>query len=199
MKKSDGSFTRWWIKATVRLHLALVCTSVHRDVQTRQCHLNKGPHTHASDKFTVRHLWRSEGRGRVGKWNMILLVRDEQTSGFLEPYFWLVRDRRVPLLSPNFDSSGTNRGGFLSPTFDSSGTNRRVRLLSPTFRHLVGLLGRVGGEASLPQCLYLHRTAQHRKTRTNMNATILHIMLDSNTRSQNPISPRLRTPYAVRP
>jgi hypothetical protein len=108
-------------------------------------------------------------------------------------------NRRVPLLSPIFDSSGTNRGGFLSPTFDLSGTNRRVRLLSPTFRHLVGLLGRVGGEASLPQCLYLHRTAQHRKTRTNMHATILHIMLDSNTRSQNPISPRLRTPYAVRP
>jgi hypothetical protein len=35
------------------------------------------------------------------------------------------------------------------------------------FRHLVGLLGRV---ISPSQGFYLHRTAQHRKTRTNIHA-----------------------------
>jgi hypothetical protein len=35
------------------------------------------------------------------------------------------------------------------------------------FRHMVGLLGRV---TSPSQGLYLHRTAQHRKTRTNIHA-----------------------------
>jgi hypothetical protein len=34
------------------------------------------------------------------------------------------------------------------------------------FRHMVGLLGRV---ISPSQGLYLHRTAQHRKTRTNIH------------------------------
>jgi hypothetical protein len=35
------------------------------------------------------------------------------------------------------------------------------------FRHMVGLLGRV---ISPSQDLYLHRTTQHRKTRTNIHA-----------------------------
>jgi hypothetical protein len=35
------------------------------------------------------------------------------------------------------------------------------------FRHMVGLLGRV---VSPSQGLYLHRTTQHRKTRTNIHA-----------------------------
>jgi hypothetical protein len=35
------------------------------------------------------------------------------------------------------------------------------------FQHMVGLLGRV---ISLSQGLYLHRTTQHRKTRTNIYA-----------------------------
>jgi hypothetical protein len=35
------------------------------------------------------------------------------------------------------------------------------------FRHMVGLLGRV---ISPLQVLYLHRTTQHRKTRTNIHA-----------------------------
>jgi hypothetical protein len=36
----------------------------------------------------------------------------------------------------------------------------------PIFGHLVGLLGR---GISPSQCLYLHRTAQHRKTRTHIH------------------------------
>jgi hypothetical protein len=44
------------------------------------------------------------------------------------------------------------------------------------FRHMVGLLGRV---ISPSQGLYLHRTTQHRKTRTNIHAL-------SGIRSHNP-------------
>jgi hypothetical protein len=41
------------------------------------------------------------------------------------------------------------------------------RRLLELFRHMVGLLGRV---ISPSQGLYLHRTTQHRKTRTNIHA-----------------------------
>jgi hypothetical protein len=41
------------------------------------------------------------------------------------------------------------------------------RRLLELFRHIVGLLGRV---ISPSQGLYLHRTTQHRKTRTNIRA-----------------------------
>jgi hypothetical protein len=53
------------------------------------------------------------------------------------------------------------------------------------FRHMVGLLGRVINPS---QGLYLHRTTQHRKTRTNI------LERDSNPRSQQPTGqdPRLR-------
>jgi hypothetical protein len=55
------------------------------------------------------------------------------------------------------------------------------------FRHMVGLLGRVINPS---QGLYLHRTTQHRKTRTDIHA----LSGDSNPRSQQPTGqdPRLR-------
>jgi hypothetical protein len=48
-----------------------------------------------------------------------------------------------------------------SPSLDSG--RLRYRRFLELFRHMVGLLGRV---ISPSQGLYLHRTAQHRKTRT---------------------------------
>jgi hypothetical protein len=54
---------------------------------------------------------------------------------------------------------------LLSPAF---GTSPPLIFWFPNlFRHMVGLLGRV---ISSLQGLYLHRTTQHRKTRTNIHA-----------------------------
>jgi hypothetical protein len=51
------------------------------------------------------------------------------------------------------------------------------------FRHMVGLLGRV---ISPSQGLYLHRTTQHRKTRTNIHAL-------SGIRTHNPSNQPVKT------
>jgi hypothetical protein len=52
------------------------------------------------------------------------------------------------------------------------------------FRHMVGLLGRV---ISPSQGHYLHRTTQHRKTRTNIHAL-------SGIRTHDPSNQRAKTP-----
>jgi hypothetical protein len=58
------------------------------------------------------------------------------------------------------------------------------------FRHMVGLLGRV---ISPSQGLYLHRTTQHRKTRTNIHAL-------SGIRTRDPVYERSRpAPHTARP
>jgi hypothetical protein len=51
------------------------------------------------------------------------------------------------------------------------------------FRHMIGLLGRV---ISPSQGLYLHRTTQHRKTRTNIHAL-------SGIRTHDPSNQQVKT------
>jgi hypothetical protein len=63
----------------------------------------------------------------------------------------------------------TNNQPFSSVALQSLKDLGRVtyRRFLELFRHMVGLLGRV---ISPSQGLYLHRTTQHRKTRTNIHA-----------------------------
>jgi hypothetical protein len=63
----------------------------------------------------------------------------------------------------------TNKKDFFSVALQSFLDPDRLtyRRFLELFRHMVGLLGRV---ISPSQGLYLHRTTQHRKTRTNIHA-----------------------------
>lgn len=59
MKQSDGLIYTVMNKSTTELYFFLT-SSLHSSIQTRQFRVNKGPLTHTSYKFTIRHVQRTK-------------------------------------------------------------------------------------------------------------------------------------------
>jgi hypothetical protein len=104
LKHTDGSFTQWWIKTTGETYLPFL---LHPDVLTRQCHVNKDPHTLESYGFTIRYLLTNKKtteetiNDKTKDCSFVSLdfwlVLEEQTSGFFEP--WLSKSHLCVRLS----------------------------------------------------------------------------------------------------
>jgi hypothetical protein len=82
----DRSLTHWWI-----------ISFIPPDIQKRQCCVNKCPHTLASCKFTVRHLWRNEKRAgeKINEKRLKIFFHSSASI-----FYSSRQSRRVVLLSP---------------------------------------------------------------------------------------------------
>jgi hypothetical protein len=143
-----------------------------------------------SKSVSIYHSWLSfnliwRRKNSVVEWessnHLTLNFSSQKRYLRTEKYQWLLWTHPV---------SGRTIISFFSVALQSLKDLGRLtywRLLE-LFRHMVGLLGRV---ISPSQDLYLHRTTQHRKTRTNIQAL-------SGIRTHDPNRPR-PTPQTARP